>query len=182
MVEMQRHTEYGAQYLLAMGADPLAITTAFDHHRTMDNGGYPQVQHRAPLALPTRLIKICDVYEALTGLRPYRERVPPVNAYRIMISMGDHFDRGLLHRFIRASGAYPVASWVELSSGEVGYVELQTGVFTRPIVRVEGAAVTIQGERELVRTDPRLLDLAADAEAQSVWVATWLGFEDPIAA
>ncbi len=138
--EIQRHTTEGAKTLMRMpDVDPLCIAVAFGHHRTMDQGGYPWVRHEADLSTATRIVKICDVYEALTSsVRRYRLPMAPRHAYRIMMSMQSHFDRPLLHRFIQVNGLYPIGEWVRMNSGVRARVIEQTDSLDLPIVRVEG--------------------------------------------
>jgi putative nucleotidyltransferase with HDIG domain len=158
--EMSRHTEHGAAILLAMpDPDPLAVTVAFGHHRGESGGGYPRTADGATLSAATRLIKICDVYEALTAVRPYKARMSPVRAYRIMMGMHGQFDPALLRRFIEINGIYPVGARVQLGSGEIARVRRQTGDVERPIVEVEVSAAGThlksgrRPERDLTKDD-----------------------------
>jgi HD-GYP domain-containing protein (c-di-GMP phosphodiesterase class II) len=41
----------------------------------------------------TNIVKICDVFEALTAARPYKQPMSPIRAYRVMIAMGDKLDQ-----------------------------------------------------------------------------------------
>ena len=142
--EIQRHTTEGAKTLMRMpDVDPLCIAVAFGHHRTMDHGGYPWIRHDVDLSVATRIVKICDVYEALTSsVRRYRLPMPPRHAYRIMMGMQNHFDRSLLHRFIQVNGLYPIGEWVQMGSGVRARVMGQTDSLDLPLVRVEGEDVT----------------------------------------
>jgi HD-GYP domain-containing protein (c-di-GMP phosphodiesterase class II) len=135
---MNRHTEHGGRILLDMqGVEPMAIAAALGHHQTLAGGGYPVTLHRTQLSTCTRMIKICDVYEALTAVRPYKDRMSPARAYRIMISMRDHFDQALLKWFIYVNGIYPVGSNVLLSTGELAVVVEHTAELDQPIVALE---------------------------------------------
>ena len=136
--QMNRHTEHGGRILLDMdGSEPMAIAAALGHHRTIDGGGYPQTLHQVQLSTCTRMVKICDVYEALTAVRPYKDRMSPTRAYRIMMSMSDHFDQALLKWFIYINGIYPVGSMVRLTSGEIAVVTGRTQSLKYPQVELE---------------------------------------------
>lgn len=140
-LEMNKHTLYGGEIILEMGdSDPMAVTTAYGHHQTSDHKGYPDSLHHARLSTATKIVKICDVYEALTSVRPYKARMSPTRAYRIMLSMGDHFDRALLRRFITINGIYPIGSLVRLSTGETARVLSQTHSNESPVVVVESTS------------------------------------------
>ena len=80
--------------------DDWAVTSAFCHHRHADGGGYPKTLAEARLSTVTRMVKICDVFEALTAVRPYKPGMSAVRAYRIMLSMKSHFDPALLLLFV----------------------------------------------------------------------------------
>ncbi len=161
--EMEKHSTLGALTLLELtDPDPIAIATAFGHHRSQQKNGYPKVDHWIPISKITELIKICDVYEALTAARPYKAPMHPVKAYRIMLSMGEHFDRALLRRFIDTNGIFPVGTLVALSDGSRARVEHQTTKLLRPLVRVQ---TTPDGDA-LDDEDQRLVDLAEASEAE----------------
>lgn len=157
--EMNRHCEHGAEILLSMAdGDPMAVASAFGHHRRGVTGGYPRTVHGWQVSAGTRIVKICDVYEALTAVRPYKGGMSPTRAYRIMLSMRGHFDLPLLRRFIEVNGIYPVGSRVQLDSGELARVEQQTDVLTQPVVSVE---TTPDGDL-LAFEDIHRLDLRTD--------------------
>lgn len=141
--QISRHAELGAEILMDMpDPDLLAVSVAFGHHRMHDgSGGYPMTADHASLSLATRLVRICDVYEALTAVRPYKPRMSPLRAYRIMMGMQGHFDLRLLRRFIEVNGVFPTGSQVELESGEVALVQRQTGDVLAPVVRMDRGQV-----------------------------------------
>jgi HD-GYP domain-containing protein (c-di-GMP phosphodiesterase class II) len=53
------------------GCERLAAT-AGAHHERLDGSGYPRGLSADELTVPTRLLAVADVYEALTSARPYR--------------------------------------------------------------------------------------------------------------
>jgi HD-GYP domain-containing protein (c-di-GMP phosphodiesterase class II) len=163
--EMNRHPELGAQALLDhRDADPLSVAAAFGHHKIGDKGGYPRTEHVHELSLVTEIVKLCDVYEALTAARPYKRPMTPTKAYRVMIAMGDKFDRGLLKRFIEINGVYPNGQLVELSSGQHGRVVQQGSEMLKPVVQVVRSAA---GEL-LPESDRSQIDLGADPEGRRI--------------
>lgn len=50
----------------------LAATVAYEHHIMIDGGGYPQVRFRRDCHYASRVVHICDVFDALCTDRPYR--------------------------------------------------------------------------------------------------------------
>lgn len=151
--EMDKHATHGGEILLDIAdTDPMSVASAFGHHRTLDNRGYPETVHYVRLSAGTKIVKICDVYEALTAVRPYKPPMSPTRAYRIMMSMNKHFDRRLLKQFIKVNGIYPVGSRVRLSTGETARVIRQATDLQYPVVEVDedpdGAMVKLEERRE----------------------------------
>jgi putative nucleotidyltransferase with HDIG domain len=71
---IQQHPVVGARMLLA-SPDPmdLAAIVAYEHHIMLDGGGYPRLQDARGAQYASRLVHICDVYDALRTNRPYRQ-------------------------------------------------------------------------------------------------------------
>ena len=161
--EMEKHTTHGAAILLELeNTDPAAVATAFGHHRTLLGQGYPKDKLNAPLSTITKIVKICDVYEALTAVRPYKPAMSPTRAYRIMISMKKHFASHLLRQFITTNGLYPVGTHVRMGSGAVALVERQTHDLERPVV-----TIVTTPENDTLRPEDRVLvDLSSLAPGE----------------
>jgi len=166
--EMQRHSALGAGILLAnRSADPLAVAAAYGHHCDLCGGGYPQTCGEFEQGLVTRLVKICDVYEALTAVRPYKASMTPARAFRTMLGMKGHFDEELLAHFVRSVGVYPAGTRVRLDDGSLGRVVGQTEDLRRPVVDV----VEVDGG-PVAGDDRRRIDLSvAPVDGPSVVVA-----------
>ena len=71
---IQQHPVVGARMLLA-SPDPmdLAAIVAYEHHIMLDGGGYPPLHDARGAQYASRLVHICDVYDALRTNRPYRQ-------------------------------------------------------------------------------------------------------------
>jgi putative nucleotidyltransferase with HDIG domain len=50
----------------------LAATVAYEHHIMIDGGGYPQPRFRRDCHYASRVVHVCDVFDALCTDRPYR--------------------------------------------------------------------------------------------------------------
>jgi HD-GYP domain-containing protein (c-di-GMP phosphodiesterase class II) len=165
--EMSLHTVYGGQILLdSPEPDPLAVAVAFSHHQTNDGGGYPRSVRGARQSAATMIVKISDVYEALTAVRPYKPRMSPTRAYRIMMSMNGHFEPSLLRRFIEVNGVYPIGSRVRLTDGTIARVVAQGRTITGPIVETEAMAI---GDT-LFEEDIRRIDLTREGRGGNLAV------------
>jgi len=74
---MNRHPADGARLILASDKNlDLAAVVAYEHHIMIDGGGYPQIQYRRGCHDASRLVHICDVFDALRTRRPYRDEWP----------------------------------------------------------------------------------------------------------
>ncbi len=73
--QMKRHTTIGAD-LLKGGASrliQLGESIALTHHERWDGRGYPAGLRENQIPLEGRLVAVCDVYDALTSQRPYKQ-------------------------------------------------------------------------------------------------------------
>jgi HD domain-containing protein len=78
---------------------------AYGHHEKLTGGGYPRSLKETQIALPTRMMTISDIYDALTASdRPYKRAVPKEKAYDILLDEArrGEVDRDLLRVFIEA--------------------------------------------------------------------------------
>jgi putative nucleotidyltransferase with HDIG domain len=70
---IKRHPEDGARLLADLGAfDREVLELVLDHHERLDGGGYPRGLHGDQISLVTRVLTVCDVYDALVSHRVYR--------------------------------------------------------------------------------------------------------------
>jgi putative two-component system response regulator len=65
----------GAKILSQRGSgNALAATVAYEHHIWFNGrGGYPGLSFRREAHYASRIVHVCDVYDALCSKRPYRE-------------------------------------------------------------------------------------------------------------
>jgi putative nucleotidyltransferase with HDIG domain len=99
--EIQRHPAEGARIILA-GHQPLdlAAVVAYEHHLMLDGTGYPHRHFARETHYCSRLVHVCDVYDALRTRRPYREAWESEAALSyIEERAGLEFDPALAHTF-----------------------------------------------------------------------------------
>ena len=93
-VEMRGHAEHTRAILGRIGALSALADIAAAHHERLDGQGYPKALHDDQIARETRIITVCDFYDALTADRPYRAAMPVEEALKIMDqSVGIAIDR-----------------------------------------------------------------------------------------
>ena len=71
---INKHPVDGAKMILQSDeALDIAAVVAYEHHMMLDGGGYPTPHYGRDTALASRLVHVCDVYDALRTRRPYRD-------------------------------------------------------------------------------------------------------------
>ena len=120
---MRTHAERGFELLKDIDAVPeLALDVCRHHHEKIDGSGYPDNLSGPEISLAARMGAICDVYDALTSNRAYKEAWTPVEAITRMQSWDGHFDPALLFSFMQSIDTYPVGLIVQLRSNRIGVV------------------------------------------------------------
>jgi hypothetical protein len=71
---VKRHPQAGVKLLRDLGGFPdIALGLVRGHHERLDGSGYPDGVRGDALDLDTRILAVCDVYDALVSPRVYRE-------------------------------------------------------------------------------------------------------------
>ena len=70
------------------------------HHEKYDGSGYPHGLQGPAIPYLARLAAICDVYDALTTVRPYKRAWTKTEAIATMRDTKGHFDPELLAAFV----------------------------------------------------------------------------------
>jgi putative nucleotidyltransferase with HDIG domain len=71
---MRRHPGDGARIILDSRQQlDLPAVVAYEHHIMLNGGGYPALLIRRECHRASRLVHVCDVYDALRTDRPYRD-------------------------------------------------------------------------------------------------------------
>jgi HD-GYP domain-containing protein (c-di-GMP phosphodiesterase class II) len=70
---IQHHPELGRRLLGELGGfGEGVLRLVHDHHERLDGRGYPRRLGKEDLDLDTRILAVCDVYDALISTRVYR--------------------------------------------------------------------------------------------------------------
>ncbi len=71
---MRRHPVEGARIILEREKKfDLAAVVAYEHHIMLDGTGYPSFRFERDCHYGSKLVHVCDVYDALCTKRPYRD-------------------------------------------------------------------------------------------------------------
>ncbi|HXL09868.1 MAG TPA: HD domain-containing phosphohydrolase, partial [Gemmatimonadales bacterium] len=100
---MNQHPVEGARIILKSEEQlELPAVVAYEHHIMLNGGGYPVMRFRRDCHHASKLVHVCDVYDALRTNRPYREAWPQDKtlAY-VRDRAGVEFDPELAGAFVR---------------------------------------------------------------------------------
>jgi len=167
---IRRHPEQGQALLVAAGLNSRPVLDiVLHHHEKIDGTGYPQ--RLAGDAIP-RLAKmgaVCDVYDAITSNRPYKQGWDPAESLKRMATWEGHFDPAIFQPFVKSLGIYPVGSLVRLASDHLAVViEQNPASLLTPRVRL---FYSIKHHRHVLMQD---IDLGAEGGRDRI-----VGLESP---
>jgi putative nucleotidyltransferase with HDIG domain len=81
---MRRHPQWTLEILQRIPAFATLAEVAANHHERLDGTGYHRGMTAEQLDLPSRILAVADVTEALSAERPYREALAPETVLDIM--------------------------------------------------------------------------------------------------
>lgn len=169
MQRMKRHPQLGYELLKVLPRmHPVVLQGVLFHHEKFDGNGYYQLPYEN-LPLAPKIISMCDIYDALTSPRPFRNAISPAAALRTILNgIEANFDYQLVSSFINVVGPslnntqtfYARKDLCELSSHEIGLVR-DFGVkdFLKPTVLVfcrfekDGESLRVRFYEEPVEVD-----------------------------
>lgn len=126
---IRTHPERGHAILSRFGAvDPIVLDVTLHHHERIDGSGYPHGLKGEEISIHARIGAVCDVYDALTSRRAYKEARPAAAVLEMMARTGGHFDRRALHALRSLIGAFPAGTLVRLQRGQLAVVLNETPV------------------------------------------------------
>jgi putative nucleotidyltransferase with HDIG domain len=70
---IKRHPEAGAELVRELGFSKQVARLVLNHHERLDGTGYPRGTGAPDLDLETRILAVCDVFDALLSKRVYRD-------------------------------------------------------------------------------------------------------------
>ena len=153
---MRDHPAAGAEMLRAGGADLDVQDIALHHHEKIDGSGYPGRLAGEQISVLARMAAICDVYDAVTSQRAYKQPWDPAGAMHQMAKWEGHFDRRLFNAFVKSVGIYPVGSLVRLASQRLAVVvEAGSESLLKPTVK---AFFSLRANEPVA---PQTIDLSA---------------------
>jgi putative two-component system response regulator len=103
--QMKSHSVIGAKLLSGNDSGLLKVARlmALSHHERWDGSGYPFGLSQTQIPLAGRIASICDVFDALTSDRPYKQAWGiDASVAEIEKGRGRHFDPQLIDLFLKS--------------------------------------------------------------------------------
>ena len=121
---IRNHPVEGHKILLeSHGIGDIVLHVCLHHHEKVNGSGYPDQLVNRQIDMYAKMSAVCDVYDAITSIRAYKNGWEPAEAIRKMAEWSDgHFDQRIFEAFVRSIGIFPIGSMVRLSSDRLGVV------------------------------------------------------------
>jgi len=136
---------------------PRIIDIVYSHHERFDGSGYPRGLETDQIDISCTIVGLVDSYEAMLAERPYRA---PKTSFEALMEIYEERDRSLpnaiVEQFIQCVGIFPIGSFVELTSGEIGVV-----VYRDRIQQLKPKVLILLNEEGGRIENPETVNLAA---------------------
>lgn len=101
MKYVRQHTAQSYEMMRDAGYDEILANAVFHHHENFDGSGYPDNLRGEDIPYMARILRVCDVFIALTSKRVYRNAFDPKSALEIMIDEVGDYDMHVFLAFQR---------------------------------------------------------------------------------
>lgn len=92
MSMMKLHVKYSGWHAASQGIPSSVIKIILHHHETCNGKGYPFAISDSQLSIEAKILRVADVYDALTSNRPYRPAHSQSDALDIILKNRDEYD------------------------------------------------------------------------------------------
>ena len=98
---VRMHSSLGYEELQEQGYSDIVLQSILYHHENYDGSGYPSNLSGDSIPLGARILRVCDVYAALSSDRPYRKAFDVSTVIELMIDEIKNFDMEVFLAFQR---------------------------------------------------------------------------------
>ena len=98
---VRMHSKLSADILKKKDFSDFVIESILYHHENYDGSGYPDNLQGESIPLGARILRVCDVFIALTSDRPYRKAFDTETAVTLMIDEVKNFDMKVFLAFLK---------------------------------------------------------------------------------
>jgi len=99
--KMRRHPQLGYEIVRKVrNSNPIVEQSILFHHEKFNTKGYYKLPYEY-LPVFSKIVSLCDIFDALTSNRPYRRAVSTPNTLKAIVnSINNHFDYNIISQFI----------------------------------------------------------------------------------
>ena len=98
---VRMHSSLGYEERKDQGYSDIVLKSILYHHENYDGSGYPSNLSENSIPLGARILRVCDVYAALSSDRPYRKAFDVSTVIELMIDEIKNFDMEVFLAFQR---------------------------------------------------------------------------------
>ena len=98
---VRMHSSLGYEELKEQGYSDIVLQSILYHHENYEGSGYPSNLSGDSIPLGARILRVCDVYAALSSDRPYRKAFDVSTVIELMIDEIKNFDMEVFLAFQR---------------------------------------------------------------------------------
>ena len=98
---VRMHSALGYEELKSQNYSETVLKSILYHHENYDGSGYPENLSGDSIPLGARILRVCDVYAALSSDRPYRKAFDVETVMELMIDEIKNFDMEVFLAFQR---------------------------------------------------------------------------------
>lgn len=167
---VKRHAEEGADLLKRIQlSDKMPMIVAYEHHQRHDLMGYPEAATGAEQHVFSKIVGVCDAYDAMTTMRPFRREIRPDKALAVLMQgRGKAYDPGVTKSLVAMLGIYPMGAVVKLDDDSTAVVyRVNSDDLLHPRVKVLSDASGRWLESPEV-LDLRVIDVATGGPVRAI--------------
>ena len=98
---VRMHSTLGYEELKGQGYSDFVLESILYHHENYDGSGYPSNKAGEDIPIGARILRVCDVFAALSSDRPYRKAFDIDTVMELMIEEVKNFDMEVFLAFQR---------------------------------------------------------------------------------
>lgn len=121
---VKNHTTEGADLLKRIQlVDQMPMVVAYEHHQRQDLQGYPRPEGGQEQHLFSKIVALCDAYDAMTTRRPFRREIRPDKALAVLMQgRNKAYDPSVTKTCVAMLGIYPMGAVVVLDDRSTAVV------------------------------------------------------------
>jgi len=149
--EIKKHPVLGYEIIKDMNISDLIKDAVLMHHEKINGTGYPSGLKEEQISKYAKIVSICDIYDAMTSDRSYRNRICPFTVIRNFERQNfSILDTKYLFIFLQNIAYTYVGSWARLTNGKTAeIIFINQAQMSRPIVKSEDEFIDLSKNTDI---------------------------------